>query len=76
MLLAAEGAAFALQVISVAGILGDPLNFIAAVGLGSKFRNGALQEATSKDASRVLIQLTRTSHILGKPKDRLLELCM
>lgn len=45
MLLAAEGAALALQVVSVAGVLGDPLHFIAAVGLGSEFRNGALQGA-------------------------------
>jgi hypothetical protein len=42
MLLTAEGAALTLQVISVAGILGDPLNFITAVGLGSEFRNGTL----------------------------------
>lgn len=54
MLLTAEGAGFTLQVISVAGILGDPLNFIATVGLGSEFRNGALWGAMLKDAIRVL----------------------
>lgn len=46
MLLAAQGAGFTLQVVPVAGVLGDPLNLIATVGLGSEFGNGALQGAT------------------------------
>lgn len=43
MLLAAQRARFAFQIVSVAGILSDPLDFIAAVGFSCELGNGALR---------------------------------
>lgn len=42
VLLTAQRAGTAFQVIPVAGILSDPLDLIAAVGLGRELGNGAL----------------------------------
>lgn len=42
MLLTAQRAVAAFQIISVAGILGDPLNLVAAVGFSRELGNGAL----------------------------------
>lgn len=42
MLLTAQRAGTAFQVIPVAGVLSDPLNLVAAVGLGRELGNGAL----------------------------------
>lgn len=42
MLLTAQRAGAAFQIISVAGVLGDPLDLVAAVGAGCELGNGAL----------------------------------
>lgn len=42
MLLAAQRAGFTFQIISVARILSDPLNFEAAIGFCCELGNGAL----------------------------------
>lgn len=42
MLLAAQRAGFTLQIISVARILRDPLDFVATIRFCCELRNGAL----------------------------------
>lgn len=46
VLLTAQSAGSTFQVISVAGVLSDPLNLVAATGLGSEFGNSALSGIT------------------------------
>lgn len=49
MLLTAQGAVAAFQIISVAGILSDPLNLVAAIGFGRELGNGALSGRVGKE---------------------------
>lgn len=51
VLRAAQGAVAALQVIPVAGVLGDPLDLVAAVGLGRELGKGALWETVWEGAN-------------------------
>lgn len=50
MLLAAQGAIAAFQIVPVAGILGDPLDLVPAVGFSRELGNGALWENGVKGA--------------------------
>lgn len=53
MLLAAQGAVAAFQIIPVAGVLGDPLDLVPAVGFSCELGNGALRENGVKGAKLI-----------------------
>lgn len=49
MLLAAQGTVAAFQIISVAGVLSDPLNLVAAIGFGRELGDSALSGRVRKE---------------------------